>query len=225
MEIPKYLESVFDKKLCALQSYKHEGLTYPIDFVFQQKVIGKLNVINGKIIALDAFEFTEPEAPFQHLFPQGKFPVELAIATWGDDSRVALARIKFSKTDPIRWEAAIRDDEFISHNSLTYGVDSGVGAFMDTASFDLYSETMQGEGMEGEGTEYWEDLEAELNNCTDSIRWLVWRRKGKNVIMFDSGFGDGSYFSYVGFDNEGQICRLVTDFGILSDERRIPPHF
>ena len=33
--------------------------------------------------------------------------------------------------------------------------------------------------------------------------------------MFDSGFGDGSYFSYVGFDSEGDmsICNGFWDFG------------
>lgn len=36
-----------------------------------------------------------------------------------------------------------------------------------------------------------------------------------NVAAFSSGWGDGGYPSYWGFDAEGQLCCLMTDFCIL----------
>lgn len=35
------------------------------------------------------------------------------------------------------------------------------------------------------------------------------------MAMFSTGWGDGSYASYIGYDAEGQIARLVTDFYLL----------
>lgn len=40
----------------------------------------------------------------------------------------------------------------------------------------------------------------------------------ENIICFRSGFGDGSYPSFFGFDANGQVCQLVTDFGLFYDE-------
>ena len=37
-----------------------------------------------------------------------------------------------------------------------------------------------------------------------------------NLAAFTSGFGDGHYASYIGYDLNGQPCRLVTDFAVLS---------
>ncbi|WP_432774035.1 DUF4241 domain-containing protein [Brevibacillus gelatini] len=33
--------------------------------------------------------------------------------------------------------------------------------------------------------------------------------------MFSSGWGDGSYASYIGYDADGQIVRLLTDFYLV----------
>ena len=42
---------------------------------------------------------------------------------------------------------------------------------------------------------------------------------GANVIAFSSGYGDGSYPSYWGYDLAGQRVALVTDFGVLDASR------
>jgi len=36
-----------------------------------------------------------------------------------------------------------------------------------------------------------------------------------NVVAFASGFGDGTYPSYAGFDRDGRVVVVLTDFGIL----------
>ena len=38
---------------------------------------------------------------------------------------------------------------------------------------------------------------------------------GANVVAFASGFGDGSYPTYAGFDGGGTVLVVLTDFGIL----------
>jgi hypothetical protein len=38
---------------------------------------------------------------------------------------------------------------------------------------------------------------------------------GANLVAFSSGYGDGAYPSFWGIDESGELCCLVTDFGIL----------
>lgn len=42
---------------------------------------------------------------------------------------------------------------------------------------------------------------------------------GANLIAFSSGWGDGSYPSFWGYDADGQRVGLVTDFGVLDASR------
>jgi hypothetical protein len=39
-----------------------------------------------------------------------------------------------------------------------------------------------------------------------------------NLIAFSSGYGDGRYGSYAGFNCEGDIVAVVTDFNVLAGE-------
>ena len=55
--------------------------------------------------------------------------------------------------------------------------------------------------------------------------WLDWRpSKGceENIICFSSGWGDGSYASYFGFDADGRPSALVTDFAVLFGKEAPP---
>ncbi|NET37521.1 MAG: DUF4241 domain-containing protein [Cyanothece sp. SIO1E1] len=41
---------------------------------------------------------------------------------------------------------------------------------------------------------------------------VVNEANGANVIAFSSGWGDGGYASYWGYDAKGNLASLVTDF-------------
>jgi hypothetical protein len=43
------------------------------------------------------------------------------------------------------------------------------------------------------------------------------------VIVFQSGYGDGFYASYWGFDAEGQLVCLVTDFDLFYEDDQAQP--
>ena len=45
--------------------------------------------------------------------------------------------------------------------------------------------------------------------------WLDMKLGGGNLIAFSSGYGDGSYASYAGFDSERHVSVVVTDFAII----------
>jgi hypothetical protein len=206
LQIPEFLEKAFTDNYTYIDAEKKAYNFYSVD-------VGKLNVSNGYIIACDPFLFNE-DKPFDTLFPVGQFSVQLAIAQINHDERIGFSRINFSNEDPVRWTIAVTVDQDASNLTddeiCGYGVDSGSGCFMDTSGAKRYST-------------YLDEKEDNYMNVIDEMEatykhphsWLLWNKEGFNVTMFSSGWGDGLYATYIGFDSEDSICRLVTDFGLL----------
>ncbi len=62
-------------------------------------------------------------------------------------------------------------------------------------------------------------LEDMIKNYVDTRCWTNYKvDELGNIITFSSGFGDGSYPSYWGYDEKDEICCLVTDFVGLFDD-------
>lgn len=201
-----FLENAFIDNFSHIDGEKNVYKFYPVD-------IGKLNIVNGQIIACDPFLFNN-DKPFETSFPTGLFPIELAIACINDDERTGFSRIKFSDKIPIRWTIAVTVDQDATKLSdeeiFGYGVDSGTGCFMDTSGAEKYSNYLNQK--EDNYNVVIDEMEATYKHTRS---WLLWEREGFNVAMFSTGWGDGLYASYIGYDSENMICRLVTDFGLL----------
>jgi Protein of unknown function (DUF4241) len=197
----------------ALQLALQDG-TSAAGFSLTHFKVGDLSLPTGQLVACDPFVQSETK-PFPVEFPQGQFPVTLAIAGIKTDQRVAFAIVNFSSETPILWEMltfesqnvrALKEDEVFG-----YAVDSGTGSFMDVsashflveklAANDQIASALMAE-MEKTYRHTWSWVNAEFNN--DS-----------NMLAFSSGFGDGVYASYVGYTPEGRIARVVTDFDVV----------
>ena len=71
--------------------------------------------------------------------------------------------------------------------------------------------------MKNEDSAYVEAISRDLSENHENTRsWLFWQKEGWNIAIFSSGWGDGFYASYIGYDADGNICRFVTDFNILT---------
>ncbi len=203
--IPPFIEKAFEKGFSHTDESNKQSFFYTED-------IGVLKVKEGKIICCDPFWFNHDQ-PFTTAFPTGNFPVQLAIAQIADDERVAFARLVFSDQQPVEWTMAIIEGQDIStlgaEEFFGYGVDAGTGAFLDTsAAEEFYAYAKEKDSMK--------ELSDEMEkNYKDTRDWFVWQRNDVNVAVFHSGWGDGSYASYIGRDKDGAICRLVTDFGVI----------
>lgn len=131
-----------------------------------------------------------------------------------------------------------------------YGVDTGTGCFMDydaerildaLASPNLaeYEETMKvsqsravdliTDALSRYNQEFCDRLNAEMdkNQFEDSpvASWANLRVSDEteaNVIAFSTGFGDGGYTSYWGYDATNNLTSLVTDFDLFSPEEVWP---
>lgn len=173
--------------------------------------LGMLNLPTGKIIANDPL-VSYQDTPFIDSVASGSYPVYVYIHNIGDDKRVSFAEIRFSDALPVRFEIALAEgetDEDVKNlgeeQFLGYGVDSGTGAFMDMATYKILENAEDG----------FEALDDELENSyvdTYSTANVAFPNTENNIVAFSSGFGDGAYPSYWGFDEAGNRSCLITDF-------------
>ena len=178
---------------------------------------GRLRLPSGKVIACDPFVNMDRPA-FTVSVPAGDYPVRLAVVEGGiDDRRVAFARLAISSAPVVRWEmalvagqdaAALKADEIFG-----YPVDAGTGSFLDTATAAAAWPRMMADEDIAQG---WITQGDKLSAGRGTPTFLLDVDMGPgNIIMFTSGWGDGLYASWFGYDAQGRVAALVTDFAVV----------
>jgi hypothetical protein len=179
--------------------------------------IGKLKIPTGRIIACDPYLIEEYGNAFTQVFPTGEFPMQLAIAKFDNGEQLAFARIQFSDAPVAKWEVALlKDQKPVAVNSEKkhgYVVDAGLGIFMDEAAKAALDKNLL---VQPESALY-KEMEKHYHH-----RWrhAVYNFGNHNLAAFSTGFGDGRYVTYIGFDDSGKPCRLVTDFEIVDWQKK-----
>ena len=183
------------------------------DLTLRHKRVTELRLPTGKLVATDAFVFTEPQ-PFELPLPSGVFPVILAVAHFTDDQRVAFAGIRFRDTPPVAWDMLTLDGQDSSKleegHIFGYGVDSGTGCFIDASAARVLDRKM------AEEPEFYQVMMTEMERIyVHTWSWLDMPFGNGNLVAFSSGVGDGAYATYAGFDTDGEIAVVVTDFSVV----------
>lgn len=188
---------------------------------------GQLNLPGGRIGAGDGMGGFGA-VPFLTKVEPGRYPVAVFNKNYDDgDQRTALAAVFFNDSRAVRWEMAVtssksdpsklgRDDFF------GYAVDSGTGCFISLEAAAAYGREVSkmsffGGGLTGKLLKLFEEAHR-AKDYAPIINFDIDPKKGLNMAAFSSGLGDGSYPSYFGYDAEGRVCCLVTDFLILEDK-------
>lgn len=173
---------------------------------------GEVSLPSGRIVACDPL-VSGPRGPFLQAVRPGRYPVDLALAQDGrGGERVALARVLFTARPPAVWVRALRagqKEAALAQGAIFgYTAESGTAAFLDA---DAAAHLDPAAGA---------DIDALLEALTANYRpqryWLDYPLARKlNVVMFSAGSGEGTYASYFGIDEAGDVCCLVTDFQLL----------
>lgn len=211
---------------------------YDLDEVFESEKfkvinIGELNVTSGQIICCDPLvSLVNGEGePFIEKVPSGKYPVTLAVLkdeNWG--IRYMGARLNISNEKAEYYQLALQKNDDISEldrkNREFFGffVDAGMGCFADTEGAKLTVEYVSKLKKENPnfGNMYDDYFDALLQesykkysdyqrDCGDFLNWTI-PGTDKNVVIFASGWGDGVYPCYLGYNKEGKICSLTISF-------------
>lgn len=205
-KVPTFLE-IFETAFIK-NTFTKEGDVY---FTFHSVDIGNIKVESGKLIACDPL-VANNKVSFTQQFPIGQFPVQLAIAKTSSDERVGFSRILFSKDTVARWEPALQPGQqpqsIKSDDIYCYGVDSGTGMFIDYQAKKVFQQ---------KDFSVWEQVFEKGFEKHNRNTWtyLVHEFDGHNLAAFSTGYGDGCYATYIGFNTKGEVCRLLTDFGMV----------
>lgn len=170
--------------------------------------IGKLRIETGRLVACDPIELLYIK-PFAQRFPNGDFPVQLSLANYGREERIAFSRIVFSDQPVVHWEPLAREgnprESMRDRNASGYAVDAGKGVFADAAA----ATALSAKDTAFEYNLLYRESEKNYRSC---YSYTVQYFDGHNIAVFTSGMGDGVYVTYGGYDANGKICRVLTSF-------------
>ena len=203
-----------------------EGETFESRFfgngAIQVNTVAQLQVSSGRIVACDPLVFFDSK-PFTQAVPNGVFPVDLSTTRFEHEGGVShpilFARVRFEDTAPVRWELAVtlgQDPTTLGPNEyFGYPVDTGTGSFMDAEAAKGILKIFEDE-VWSRNYEISERLLEKMRATNAQPGWQ-WAETSLdevpgNLIVFTSGIGDGYYPSYFGFDKDGRVVQLITDF-------------
>ncbi|MEW5824632.1 MAG: DUF4241 domain-containing protein [Pseudomonadota bacterium] len=184
--------------------------------------IGTLIVTSGAVVACDPI--VQPERPpFERRVAPGRYAVEYL----QDASKPALLVLwlrERSQLDPatLTWEMAIlpgmdpaelADDEYYG-----YPVDAGWGCLMDAdAARAMAERAARAEAEDPDFDNYYQAfLEGQAGECS-AFEHCPGEPGTANVLLCESGWGDGNYPSYWALDPQGEPVALVTDFMVIEN--------
>ncbi len=119
---------------------------------------------------------------------------------------------------------ALEDGEYFG-----FPVGAGLGCFVDESTNDLYLKMIDQFYSENPDKNYYDDLLAKefeeyssksefSSEIGDWNNHIIDNQKKLNIIMFSSGWGDGYYPTYWGYDEIGSTIELTIDFLFSFDE-------
>ena len=190
--------------------------------------IGEVNLPTGKIIACDPLVELGEAKTYLQKTPIGKFSVKIAVVLSKDyGNRYACVKVEFNKNKPVVYELAITGNEKKMEEAEEdefYGfcVDAGMGCIADKKSqyeYSNYWNKLEKEGADNPYDDIFEELLAESSKKfpkyqRDMGDWanFIIPDTDLNILIFASGWGDGYYPCYFGYDEKGELCGFYIHF-------------
>ena len=218
-----------------------EKLTCKTDLesYFTEKVIGNIQVDlldigtvhfpTGQIFACDPLVELEDTPPFIQTIPAGTYPVKVCVVPseqYGD--RYACVKVEVSGEKPVRYELGMTgkedlDEELGEDEYFGFGVDAGMGCVADIQTQAAFKTYWVKRLEEDPDIDPYNDLFCDLleENAKahpkyqgDYGDWLNWTVPDTdcNLPIFASGWGDGYYPVYFGYDAKGEVCAVYVYF-------------
>ena len=202
------------------------GMSRVQDVRISTHEVGKLNLTSGKVLAWDLLMGPDERYSFKKSLKPGSYPVVLSVAHFhpSGESRIACATLRISEAQVVDWESASINHPGDEHDGEvdSYGVDSGTGSFMDVDAARAFCDIVWGPSESDKFEEYCQYVIAELEkNSLGGRRTTNWANirlgddAAPNIIVFSSGWGDGGYASFWGYDAAGDVAVLATDFALF----------
>ena len=194
--------------------------------------IGPCDLPSGWVLVRDPLCYLENplEQPYFLQAVPGTYNTEVCVIKPDDDgdcARYAAVRLRFSERAAVRFEEALIGYEDLDNleegEYFGFNVDAGLACICDETLHRAFGDFVQGwYAANADGNlynDYFQARFAENYAAYPAFQreggdWLNWVIPGTNyhLPMFQSGFGDGAYPVYWGYDQDGAVCQLVVQF-------------
>lgn len=181
---------------------------------------GNLILTSGKLVASDPLITSEMPA-FTTAFPVGEFPV--LVHKEIESNCIAYAEIVFSSDEITTWELATSEGQHLTdlEEGEIYGfpVESGMGCLMDfetQENLNLLEQHLfkrKGDDFTGIYEEFFHEHFFQEEGAVNQYAFLKpHEEKHGNLFAFETGYGEGFYASYIGFDKNNVPVKVVSEF-------------
>ena len=194
--------------------------------------LGEVNISSGKIVVCDPLAYLDEESiPFIQNVNANKYKVSALVLE--DEERYAIVKMQITDKKPKYYDLAVTATEELDKiegegDFFGFPVDAGMACICD---YDFIKDFLEFEDklIESKNDDYnrYDDLFAELleDNAKKYPKyqseygdWLNFNLESSNMILFQSGYGDGVYPSYFAYDENDEICALYIVFIDLFSE-------
>lgn len=181
---------------------------------------GKINLPTGFLVACDPL-ITNDMKPFETVFPKGEFSV--SVHRERESNCIAYVEVIFSNQKISDWKMATTEgqnpNDLRGEEIFGYPVESGMGCFMDAETQNqlnnLEAELFNKKGNDFMGIyeEFFHPHFFESDDTIDQFSFLVPNHaKPGNLFAFETGYGEGFYASYIGYDANKNPVKIITEF-------------
>ena len=210
-----------------------------LDAYFTKKAIGNMNVAvldigavhfpTGTVFACDPLLELADALHYIQTIPAGTYPVKICVVPseeYGD--RYACVKVEVSSGKPIRYEMAMTGEEDLDvevdeSDFFGFVVDVGMACVADVNAQDAFSAYWAKRLKEDAGVTPYDDLfcgllaenvKAHPKYQSDLGGWLNWTVPDTDcsLALFASGWGNGCYSAYFGYDANGEPCGVYLYF-------------
>ena len=192
--------------------------------------VGTVDVPSGKVIAADPLSYLSGAhviAPvLKREIPSGSYPAEVSICRSPQMGvRMCTARLKIKDTKAVRYELAESEEKtaaFKAKDGVLHGfpVDAGMMCFIDAKAAENYKTFLDDWHTDNPDKNHYDDyfaaFFAESGKKLPQYQraggdFIEWQNpySSERMVQIASGFGDGFYHGFWGFDDSGEVCELV----------------
>ena len=160
--------------------------------------------------------------------PKGTFPLKtLVVKIEEDHYRYVATRVQFTDKLPVVYYEALTGTENLDSveedSYFGFSVDAGLATIVDVETKNAYCDFEEKWYQENPEKNIYDDFFAEIF-AQNAIEHPLYQREGGDWInfkipdtdltipMIQSGFGDGNYPVYFGYDEDHQLCDVVIEY-------------
>lgn len=227
------LQTVFEKNLKYISQTEIEVDAIEKQFTRTETrfylTVGEIDCPTGKIVVSDPLCYLAAGkyCPMLEIsVAPGIYPVEVSICRHPlVGIRMCTARLKIKDTKVVKYECSTPTEETaaaVCEDGILSGfpVEAGMMSFCDSQIAEEYRMFLEEWNKQNPGKNHYDDyfasifaesfekLPAYQREGGDFIEWAN-PRTGSRMVMIASGFGDGFYQSFWGYDEEGEISELI----------------